>query len=480
MPDNNIVEKRFAIQPLSYEQRDRALMGELVLDDKTGAIWTRSRETGELVSATQNVLDYVDEALDTRTANIAYAFSNNRNVYRFYFTDNMVKLDASLNLPKDYVYFRIRSIDKETNYYVNKLSKISETATIVDHMALENNGTYFVEFYSINFELLTQIVFTAKSAHALTVADPDYIIDHIRIETNRDVLFVGESLNNINCRVYAVYKSGAKMDVSDLSNVKVQLLEGNAVENVDVTDNANTMVDLSNININKAGDYTIKASFFNRMAGEAGEMIYATKTIKVTFDQFDRLIDNGLIVVPRIIAIPSTGKKEIRLQVIAYFQSGEVRDVTDEVVISNYNSNLFDVKQFITVTFNSGRDTVIEIDTSFTAYSSASEVANSNKILYFNNDLTGGYILSLHKGFIPIKACTYYRVRNYRDLTDKGYYTVKSNNPLDCPAMYVDLDYPLSDGDYVIVEFYSVENSLVVSDVFLAKQADYANVNTIR
>ena len=161
--ENN--EKRFAIMPLLYENADRALRGEIILDDETGAIWTRNRETGELVSATQNILDYVDDALDTRTANISYAFNNNRNVYRFYFTGQMVKLDASLNLPPEYVYFRIRSIDKETNYFVNKLCKVNETATVVDHMILENNKTYFVEFYSINLELLTQILFTAKSAH---------------------------------------------------------------------------------------------------------------------------------------------------------------------------------------------------------------------------------------------------------------------------------------------------------------------------
>ena len=103
--ENN--EKRFAIMPLLYENADRALRGEIILDDESGAIWTRNRKTGELVSATQNILDYVDDALDTRTANISYAFNNNRNVYRFYFTGQMVKLDASLNLPADFVYFSI-------------------------------------------------------------------------------------------------------------------------------------------------------------------------------------------------------------------------------------------------------------------------------------------------------------------------------------------------------------------------------------
>lgn len=477
--ENN--EKRFAIMPLLYENADRALRGEIILDDESGAIWTRNRKTGELVSATQNILDYVDDALDTRTANISYAFNNNRNVYRFYFTGQMVKLDASLNLPAEYVYFRIRSIDKETNYFVNKLCKVNETATVVDHMILENNKTYFVEFYSINLELLTQILFTAKSAHMLErAADPDFIIDHIRIETNRNVMFVGESLKNINCRVFAVYKSGAIMDISELNNVVAELEEGSSyASKEDVTDNASTLIDLSNININKPGSYTIKAAVFNRLAGEAGEYMYATKTILVTEDQFDRLIDNGLVVIPRIITLQSSAVKEIRLQVVGYFASGEIRDVTDEVVISNYDSSLFDVRQPITVTFNPGRDTVIEIATSFIAYSSSAEVETNNKIVYFNNDLSDGYILNLHDSFIPVKACTYYRVRHSRDLSDNGYYTVKKSNPIDCPALYVDLDYPLTDGDYVIVEFYSVEGSLVVSDVFLAKAADYSNVNTI-
>ena len=479
----NTNEKRFAIKPLLYENADRAMTGEIILDDNTGAIWTRSRATGELVSATQNILDYVDDALDTRTANIAYAFNNNRNVYRFYYNGNMVKLDSSLNLPPEYVYFRIRSIDKETNYYVNTLSKVSDTATVVDPMVLTNNGTYFVEFYSINLELLTQILFTAKSVHDsadITVANPDFIIDSIRIETNRNVLQLGESIKNINCRVYAVYKNGTSMDVSDLNNIEAELIEGVVYDNVDVTENASTIVDLNDIKVNKPGFYTIKASFFNKLAGESGEYMHATKTITVTEDTFDTLITDGLVVVPRVIAIPSTSAKEIRLQVIGYFTNGEVRDVTEEVVISDYRSDLFDVRQYITVTFNSGRDSAIEIDTSFIAYSTAAEVENNNKIVYFNNDnMMDGYILSLHKSFIPIKSCTYYRVRHSRDLTSRGYYTVKDENNLGYPALYTDLDYPLTDGDYVIVEFYSSVGALVVSEVFLAKATVYANVNIL-
>lgn len=483
-------EKRFALLPLSYENRDRALRGEMILDDKTGNVWVKNRQTGELVSATQDVKQHIDDAINARTANIAYAFSNNRNVYRFYFDKNMVKLDASLNLPSEYVYYTIRDTNRQTKYYLNGLTRVTDVATSIypeveegsiASNGLRNNGTYIVEFYNINFELMTQILFTAKKAPALQVAanELDKIVDHIVVASNRDILYIGESIKSVNCRVYAVFKDGSRKDTTDFSNVKLQYAEGTILDGevtLDVTESKNTLIDLDNIDTSKPGDYTIVASYYDKLLGD---FRYATKTVTVSENEYERLLTNGIVIIPRVVALAGTAKKEIRLQVIGYFEDGSKRDITNEVVISDYNSSRFDVEQFVTVTFRVGHETVSEVHTSFTAYSDPSETPNNYRLVNFNNDLGGGYILNLHESYTPVKACTYYRVRSIDDLTEQGYYTVKDTNLLGYPALYVDIAKPLSEGDYVIVEFYSINKALIASELFNTAYVEYSNINSI-
>lgn len=483
-------DKRYAFLPLSYENRERALRGELILDDETGNVWVKNRKTGELKSATQDVKQHIDDAINARTANIAYAFSNNRNVYRFYFDKNMVKLDASLNLPSEYMYYTIRDVNRQTKYYLNGLTKVDEVATSIypevedDSLVtngLRNNGTYIVEFYNINFELMTQILFTAKKAPALQVAgnELDKIVDRIVVASNRDILYVGESIKSINCRVYAVFKDGSKKDTTTFSNVKLQYAEGNILDGeltLDVTESKNTLIDLDQIDTSKPGDYTIVASYYDKLLGD---FRYATKTITVSENEYERLLTDGLVVIPRVVALAGTAKKEIRLQVIGYFEDGTNRDITNEVVISDYNSERFDVEQYITVTFRVGHETVSEIHTSFIAYSDPSETPDNYRLVNFNNDLGGGYILNLHESYTPVKACSYYRVRSIDDLSEQGYYTVKDTNLIGYPALYVDIAKPLSDGDYVIVEFYSINKALIASELFNTAYTEYANINSI-
>ena len=70
--DQNMMDrKRFAIVPLSFEKnKDRALPGEIVVDDKTGNIWVRNRNTNELVCATQDVCRQVEEGIEAHLGEV--------------------------------------------------------------------------------------------------------------------------------------------------------------------------------------------------------------------------------------------------------------------------------------------------------------------------------------------------------------------------------------------------------------------------
>ena len=41
-------EKRFAIVPLSYENKDRALPGEIIIDEETGNLYVKNSEDRQL------------------------------------------------------------------------------------------------------------------------------------------------------------------------------------------------------------------------------------------------------------------------------------------------------------------------------------------------------------------------------------------------------------------------------------------------
>ena len=85
MPTDN---KRFSITPLSYENADRALPGEIVVDDETGYVYVKNRDTNELVCANSAINDNLEEIVNGAMGKVNYAFNNNRTVYRFYFEKN--------------------------------------------------------------------------------------------------------------------------------------------------------------------------------------------------------------------------------------------------------------------------------------------------------------------------------------------------------------------------------------------------------
>ena len=468
-------EKRFSITPLSYEHADRALPGEIIVDDETGNVWVKNRDTGELKCATQGVNTAVNEIVNGRFGILDYAYNNNRVVYRFYFDGNSVKLDSSLKLPAEYCYYQIRDVNRATKYYLTELTAVETVGTsiypedatgnVID--ALHHNGTYFVEFYNINFELMTQLLFTAKKAPALDHGNKlDKMVNHIVIAANRDILYLNESINSINVRVYAVYGDGSVRDTTDFSNVSLRAAAGDVS---DITDSQLTSVDLSQIDTSKEGTYTIFATFINK--ADNYTVLTAKKTIMVSKTEYNKLLTNGLVVVPRLY---SQTANDIRLQAYGYFENGTMRDITEDVVFSYSGKLEFDenglLDKTVLVVFNAGEGNQVmqQREVRVTLYTNNTIGAAGADTVQYNNTLDGfgvsRNILRINPNHAAPEAYTYYKVRSISKLDASGYYTSDYAN-YGYTTSYIDTNNePITDGQLVIVEYYNANKVLVAAE----------------
>ena len=496
----SVDNKRYAFIPLSYDNADRALAGEIVADDKTGNVWVRNRETGELVCATQNVGLAVEDAIDARMGNLDYAFHSNRTVYRFYFDGNAIKLDSSINLPSEYCYYQVRDVYRSTKYYTNKLTAINKVATSIypeaeeaidgsRQDALVNNGTYFVEFYNINFELLTQILFTAKKAPALYVENNelDKIVDHIEIATNRKVLYIGEPVKALNTRVYAVFADGTQKLSNDLSNVSLKAIAGNVQ---DITDRSLTFIDVDDIDTTKPGTYTIYATFINK--ADNYTTYEAMDTIEVSETEYQRLLTNGLVIVPKVYGV----NEDIRLTAFGYFTDGTKRNITENVSFGDTTKLKFDengvLDKEITVTFNLGETTQQQRTAHILLYTN-NGAANQNiqNAVWFNNDMVDGLsagrnILALNPNYVAPETYAYYRVCSVNGGFNEDDYYTTTYGTAGYATSYIEVGSNiLADGDSVLVEFYSSLRDeqgnpvLIAADVLTAKYKEASAISNI-
>ena len=485
-------EKRFSITPLSYSNKDRAVAGEIVVDDETGNVWVRNRQSGDLRCATQNVGIQIEDALDSRLGAIDYAVATNRAVYRFYFDQNAIRLDSSLELPDEYVYFQVRDINRASKYYLTELTDVKKTGTsiypadetgkIAD--ALHHNSTYFVEFYNINFELMSQILFTAKRAPQLSSNGLDKFIDHIEIAVNRDILYLGESIKSLNARVYAVMGDSSYKNATNFSNVTLSAyqvqpkvntdpIESLTVGAVDITDSNMTAISLDDINTSVEGTYVIKATFMNRLDND--RILEATRTIKVSATEYARLVDNGVAVIPTYYGT-THGEDDIRLRAIAFFVDGSHRDVTSDITFSYSGKLSFDeagvLDKVIRVTFKEGHAVQGSVNVPLTFYSNDAVGMQSSikTVLFERNSLDTSGILQLNPQYTPLGGSAFYKVAK---VSGKG----SATSIKYLTAMYAvngyDTDYTgsLVDGDQVIVEFYNLNKVLIGVDVLTAKSS---------
>lgn len=428
-------EKRFAFIPLKYESKDRSLPGEVVVNDETGDLWIRSRKTGEMVSSTDNLERKIREIIDSGVTSMSYAYNHNRRVYRFYFENDVVRLDKTLNLDKSVAYYRIRDIASDGKYYVTQLTNVNNDAVTV--FPFENNETYFVEFYNVKREMVSQMIFSAKYAPSVLVdGDPSKIISRIEIQTNKDFLYVGELESSLLVRIYAIYEDGSSKDITNYDNLILS----------------------ADISSTKEGAQIISATYFYDTTH--GQYLEAEKEIAVVVDQYAKV--TKLVVVPRKVIRLNDGSRYIRLTIIGYFDDGTVRDVSDEVAVSNnFDPTLFNVPQFLLVKFNAGHLNVIEKEYTLLVKDDGSAAEN---IMFYRNN-----IMSVDGTFNPTVGAKYFKVRDAEDLS--FYYTLAFND-IGYDAAYIekpDILDRIHTGKNVIVELFNVEKELIDSKVFTMK-----------
>jgi hypothetical protein len=428
-------EKRFAFIPLDLENGSRALGGEIVADDTTGDIWIRNRATGELVSSTSNLEKKIRDILSGGMESNSFAFNNNRKVYRFYFENEIVRLDRMLGMPSEFVYYRIRDVRDDSKYYVNELTNVSVEATSL--FPFSDNDVYFVEFYNVRRELMSQIMFTGKYAPTvLSGGEPEKIINRIEIHTNKDILYVTENPTSLLIRVYAVYEDGSSRDITNFDNLLID----------------------APIATDAAGTASIKATYYYDTVH--GQYVEDEKEIAIVEDVYAQLVD--FVVSPAKIIRLNDGTRSIKLNIVGYFEDGSVRDVSDEVVVSNnFDPQLFNVEQYLTIKFNAGHLNVVQKDYTLLVKDDGSA---SENVLFFRDGL-----MSIAEDFVPAAGSMFFKVRDPEDLN--FFYTL-SFNEIGYDAAYMEksniLD-KMKTGNNVLVEFYGEDKKLIDSTVFTAK-----------
>ena len=426
-------ERRFAFVPLTYQNKDRAIEGEILVDRTTGDIWVCQDNLGNFVSATADLEQQILDIINGGSTSYSFAYMNNRKVYKFYYDDSVVRLDQEMieELPSGVAYYRIRDLYDNTKYYVPNLTNIHYDAASI--YPFTNNEVYLVEFYNTSFEMLTQINFTAKYAPAvLQSGDPNKILNHIELYTNRDYLYQHEDVSALLIRVFAVYEDSTSRDI---------------------TNDAQTTIN-NPVDTNVIGDYTVSATYYY----DTVHGLYMTddKVVSVVADTYANIID--MIVVPRKIIDLNNGQRSILLDIIAYYEDGLVKNVSEECIVTGFDPQLFNVVQHITVSLDIGHTSTytqnydIKVDDDGSA---------SENVLFFRDN-----IMKVDPAYSVPAGAVYYRVRAADDLNfwytpnmaDVGYETLFFDKPLP--------EEQLQTGMNVIIEFYNSTQHIVDAVVF--------------
>lgn len=426
-------ERRFRVTPLPIEEKEKAGIGEPLIDRDTGDFYVKCNN-GEVRSRTANIENIINAALDSDINIMAYAYNTNKRVYRLFFDENMVRLDTNLILDSSCHYYRIRSYSDDLVYYLATLTPIRETGALI--LPMKNNELYFVEFYNHRKELISMLPFSGKASISFIVEDTIIKnLSRIEIYTNKDFLYQNEDIKSLMIKVIAIYEDDTEKDITEYNNVSI-------------THNINNAV---------IGDYEINASFIYDL--EDNLVMNTSKQFQVVKDVYASIKD--LIVYPKKIVNLNDGSREIRLKIVLYYEDGTTKDVSDECIVSNFDDELFNEEQMITVKVNAGHVGVEEFVIKFKV---DDDGGASEHILYFNDE----NILELYERNDYPTDATKYRVRAANDLE---FYFTLDYATLRYDSIYADSEtgLELTTGLNVIVEFYNDDLELLDSDVYVCE-----------
>lgn len=425
----NTTKKRFAFIPLKIENGENALPGEVLVDRTNGRFYVKD-DNGNIISETENL----DEKVRDIVSNIeneggfggnGIEYAGQRNTYRFFFDGTAsLRLDRNLTLPSGAVYFNVRDVENEHIYYVATPTRVTHDA--VYSGILQNNKLYWVTFFNIDGNAISQLLFTGKRADSVIsdAVSPDKLLSRIEIELAKNEIYLGDRFAELFCRVYAYFADGSRQDVTT-SN-------GLVLEQPDVT---------------TTGTKTIKAVYYNI---DDGRFATATADFLVLEEKYAAIV--GIDVDPRVI-VTNNGQKAIRLVIEARFETGEEKDISERCIVTDFNPSLFNEDQTITITTNYGRD---QIYTTTYTINVELNVEKPHKLFF------GESFIRLENTFDVVTWARYYRVREAGDL--EKYYNM-TYAEIGTPTDYVS---SLRTGKLLVVEFYDETYEIIKSQVFEA------------
>ena len=430
--DVNMKDKRrFRVIPLRVEEIDRAGIGEVVLDRETGDVWT-IREDGTPVSRTQNLEKILTQNITSDLNSLFYMNNRNRRVYRLFFNDDIVRLDTNLILDKENYYYRIRDIEDNAKYYVATLTPIKEPAPLLFTMA--DNQIYFVELYNKHKEMISMLPFSAKAALEFDVDDREILaVTSLEIHTNKDFMYQNENIDSLMIKLYANFEDGTQEDITDYNSVSIT----------------------HDIDTSTIGEYTIEASWLYNIEDDV--TIKTDRTFEVVEDKTATISD--LVVLARKVVNLNDGSKEIRLQSIVYYADGTTEDVSDRVVVSNFDDELFNEPQLICVKLNAG---VVNVwSETYTIQVNDDGGSSNYKILFSEENFLK--LDETNRDVYPDDT-VYYKVRSASDL---DFFFTPDYNELHYSAIFREsAAYKIATATNVIVEFYDASYNLIESDVY--------------
>jgi len=385
---------RFVFKALLIENKELAHPGELVIDKKTGIIWTVD-DDGNLHSKAFELAEQLKTLNDSGVIQSALAFANNAKIYTLYVSGNTCRIDSMIKLDKNIRYWAVRGIDEKTKQLIyltglmkedqieNSLIDVlpftsdpeiafpgeAQSGTFHTPSIVKDRHPYFIDFFDADrvarASVPCQTVFVSRLDFALA---PDQNIVDLEIVTSQDMvnpdnpheqigfIYQGQSFGSINVYVYAKYASGDKRYINhEISTSRLVLT---------IPKDEETIAD--RLEIGKT--FEIQARYYaGEINTDTGEAIHdgnyfsidKTKTVRVVEDVYTGV--EYLLPVPVVhtlgsASLPGGATEVIKLHMFAKYTTEQFLDVSANAKFahSEFSETSFGVTQTFTVSLGIG------------------------------------------------------------------------------------------------------------------------------
>jgi hypothetical protein len=343
--------------------------------DEFGDLIIFSKQTDNSFKQLNPINDIRLELASLKAAGIfdnAKAFVENRKIYRLYFDSlrSTVRIDPELTFNSLYRYYAIRQVELTTSgaytYITGVVDSVSgSVSNLVDCNIVDNpsgDGTkvsvpqvgglissmtdgsnYVVEFYDTNRTLINNIVFQAIAVRSTDLdLSPDVAVTDMYITTNRPIsgvsnacfLYQGESVNDLEIRVYLKYADGRSRDItseqteggrlviSGLDEISTAVVNAVTDTNIQSFTTTYTLI-RSNASLPDTTTNTTNGATIN----PASLTISLTTKVYINADVsaiVDKILVAGYVTT-------NAGKKTINLKYYGHYDAGFIYEITNMI-----------------------------------------------------------------------------------------------------------------------------------------------------